>query len=126
MNLMNKNNQRGSLKWIIIIIIGLVLASYFFDFSVQETVEDEQTQSNFNYITTNVVSFWNEHLSTTAHYLWDDVFLDIIWSAFTENLESLREGENTVFEEFAPGVDLENTTAGVVNPPITAGFVDSE
>lgn len=125
----NNNREGGFIRWIIIIAIALVLASYFFDFSVQDAVEDEQTQSNFSYISTNVRQFWDNHLSTTAHYLWDDVFIDLLWDSFTANLEHLKEGENTIFEDSSPGVDLvdfEDTTGSVTNPPVTAGFVNTE
>ncbi|MCA9351192.1 hypothetical protein KC929_00250 [Patescibacteria group bacterium] len=98
------SKQQGSLKWIIIIIVALVLASYFFDFSVQNAVEDEQTQSNFNYVKTHVVGFYNAYLRNTAEYLWNDVIVDLLWESFIENLERIKEGQPTVFEDAAPGV----------------------
>jgi hypothetical protein len=125
MNIRYTKGERGALRWIIVAIIALVVASYFFDFSVQDAVEDEQTQSNFEYISTKVLEFWDEHLAVTAHYLWDDVFLEIIWAGFIENMERLREGDNTVFEDNAPGVDIE-TTGDVTNGPIEAGFVNAD
>ena len=89
--------------WLPLSIISRI--SFFFDFSVREAVEDEQTQDNFSYISTNAISFWNSHLKTTAHYLWDDVFIDLLWESFTENLTRLKDGEPTIFEELAPNVD---------------------
>ena len=52
-----KTGERGFIKWIIIIIIGLILASYFFDFSVQDAIEDERTQSNWEYIQTHYLVY---------------------------------------------------------------------
>ncbi len=136
--------QQGFIKWILVIIVAVVIASYFFDFSVQDAVEDEQTQENFGYISENVQSFWNEHLADPANYLWNDVFLGLIWSAFTSNMENLQNGEETIFDTSAPGVDLGTvignvggvarvkdmvneisnitTASSVVNKPITAGL----
>lgn len=122
-----KNKQKGVIRWILLVIIALVLASYFFNFSVEEAVEDEQTQQNANYISQQLDTLWNNHLAEPADYLWNDIFLDLIWSAFTENLERLRNGENTVYEDNAPGVELDiSTTADVTNDPIDAGFVQQD
>lgn len=120
-----QRGERGLIRWILLIIIALVLASYFFDFSVKEAVEDEQTQSNFSYIQTNLTELWNEHLKSTADYLWNNVFIDLIWESFVDNMERLKDGENTVFEDSSPGVDV-STTADNTNDPVTAGYVQDK
>lgn len=63
--------ERGSLKWIIIVIIAIIVASYFFDFNLQEAVEDEQTQSNFQYIINHIVEFYNQYLRPVVEYIWN-------------------------------------------------------
>lgn len=57
-----QTGERGFLKWIIMIVIAIIIASYFFDFNVQEAVEDEQTQSNFKYITTEIKDYYNDRI----------------------------------------------------------------
>lgn len=114
---MRNTKQKGSLKWIVLIILGLVVASYFFDFDIQEAVEDPQTQSNFHYITDNAKRLYNTYLHDTVQYLWNDVFIDLLWNSFIENLEHVKSGDPTIFENLAPSVDL-NTTADITNPPI--------
>ena len=100
-------------------VLSGVLASYFFDFSVKDAVEDEKTQENFEYISTESTSFYNKHLKGTAEYLWNDIFIDLLWESFTGNLQKIKDGDSTVFEELAPSVDTDlNTTAKVTNPPI--------
>jgi magnesium-transporting ATPase (P-type) len=61
----------GIIKWIIIIIAIIALASFFFDFSVQEVVEDEQTQENFQYIWTNLSSLYQTYLSHIINTIWN-------------------------------------------------------
>ena len=102
------NSKLGfiTLRFIIIIAIILVVASYFFNFSVQDAVENEQTQENFGYISQNLQSLWDNHLSDPANYLWNDVFLGLIWSSFTSNMQNLQNGENTILENSAPTVDF--------------------
>lgn len=69
----------GSIKWIILIILALVIASYFFDFNIQEAVEDEQTQSNFNYIKNNLITYYESYLKTPLDFFWNEIVINIIW-----------------------------------------------
>ena len=95
-----KRNQQGSLKWIIILAMGIIIASYFFDFSLQEAIEDEQTQSNWEYIRTNLIQFYETYLEEYVE-IFTNFFLEYIWEPLTENFENLRSGEPTVFDEAA-------------------------
>lgn len=101
-----RNTEQGSLKWIFIIIVALIIASFYFDFSIQEAVEDEQTQSNFTYLWNNIVTFYDTYLSEKVNYLWNDVFLDLIWSSFTENMQNIKEGDMTSIEIAAPSIEV--------------------
>ena len=64
------NSKLGfiTLRFIIIIAIILVVASYFFNFSVQDAVENEQTQENFGYIR-HTERLGKINLQTIAHYI---------------------------------------------------------
>jgi hypothetical protein len=104
---MKINKQKGGLvKWFLVIIAIIALASFFFDFSVQEVVEDEQTQENFGYIWTNVSYFYDTYLESSVSYLWNDIFIDLIWNNFTRDLGSMKAGEATSFETLAPRVEV--------------------
>ena len=124
MNTNIRTGERGLIKWILLIIIAIVLASYFFDFSVRDAVEDEQTQDNFGYIQTHTVSFWDKHLKSTANYLWDSIFIDLLWDSFNDKLQRIKDGEKNVFEDNSPGVGV-STVADSTNGPIPAGFVET-
>lgn len=105
---LHNNKTKGSLKWIIIIVVGIILASYFFDFSVKDAVEDEQTQSNFNYIKIEVSDFYNEHLKKHVDYIWKDIFVDLIWKSFVGDLEKMKAGETPDAFKAGPRVNIEN------------------
>lgn len=111
------HTQQGSIKWIVIIILALIVGSYFFDFSLKDAIEDEQTQENFDYVEEHSKRVYNNYLAKTVSYLWNDIFLDLLWDSFTENLEKIKEGKPTVFEEGASRVKY-GTTADVTNKPI--------
>lgn len=106
--LYRKTGKRGSLKWILVLAIGIVIASYFFDFSVQDAIEDEQTQSNFGYIRDNFVYLYDNYLRTTVEYLWNDIFIDLIWNTFIENMQNIKDGEPTILDEAAANISITN------------------
>ncbi len=104
---MKRKAQKGSLRWFIILVIAFIIASFYFDFDLKEAVEDEKTQSNFNYIKTHVVKFYNKNLSSHVDYLWNDIFIDIFWDSFVKDMKNLNLKEKTSFEKFAPSVEVQ-------------------
>lgn len=96
--LYKKTGKKGSLKWIFIILIAIVVASYFFDFDVQEAIEDEQTQSNLGYLRDNITLFYQEHLQE---------YVEPIFNFLRESLLSIINGESSGIENLAPIVNIE-------------------
>lgn len=95
------NLQAGfiRLKTLVIIILILVLLGMF-GVNVEEDVAgNENVQENVSYVWTGVLGFWNQYLSGPASYLWNDIFVDLIWGSFIVNMQALRNGESaTNFE----------------------------
>tara|TARA_B100001179_G_scaffold218677_1_gene191626 strand:+ start:86 stop:352 length:267 start_codon:yes stop_codon:yes gene_type:complete len=81
-----QTGERGFLKWIIMIAIAIIIASYFFDFNVQKAVEDEQTQSNFKYITTEIQDYYNDSIKP---------FIIDVWNSLEAFFEELNNKEET-------------------------------
>lgn len=103
MNTKNKK-EKGSIKWFILLVLGIIIASFYFNFDLQEAVEAEQTQSNFSYIKKNIIEFYNSYLKNTIDYLWNDIFIDLIWESFVENLKHIKAGELTTLEQANPDI----------------------
>lgn len=82
-------DQRGLINWIIIIIIAIVVLSYF-GFDIRAIVEDDDTQNNIGYVWGGVVYVWEHYLMGPLGYLWNDVFIDLIWDSFVENMERIK------------------------------------
>ncbi len=100
---MNVNKQKGGLvKWLIIIIALIALASYFFGFSIQDVVENPQTQANFHYVVDRVGPLYTQYIAPTIQFLWHDVFVRYVWSNVRSDLSSMRNGEPTLLEKLAP------------------------
>ncbi len=97
------NKQRGFIKWILIIIIAVIILSYF-GFDLRTIVESPETQGNLGYVWSIVAGVWTNYLAEPILYLWNDIFIDLLWDSFIDNLERLKGGESTTIEELSPEV----------------------
>lgn len=95
------NLQSGfiSLKTLVIIILILVILGMM-GINVEEDIAgNEEVQNNVSYVWSGVVSVWNNYLIGPASYLWNDVFVGLIWEGFIVNMQALRDGQSpTNFE----------------------------
>jgi len=96
-----KNDNRGLVRWIFIIIIAIIILSYF-GFDLRSIVEADDTQDNLGYVWGGVVMIWDNYLTKPVLYLWNDIFIDLIWSAFTENMGVIKGGGPVIDPELAP------------------------
>ncbi len=100
-----KNNasagKRGLIKMIVIIIIALLVLSYF-GINLRSLINAPTTQDNFTYVATSTTSVWNQYLKKPATYLWNDVFLDLIWAPAIDNLTKMKNGEPTNISSSSP------------------------
>lgn len=99
----NINNESGLVRLIIIIIIGIIVLSYF-GFNLQDIIESPQTQGNIGYVWGGVVYVWNTYLAGPVLWFWNDIFIDLLWSSFIDNITAIRNGGSGGFVDNAPGV----------------------
>jgi len=93
------NTQSGLIQWIILIIIAVLVLSYF-GFSLRDLGEDETTQDNFSFITEWLSFIWENYLREPAVWIWENI-ISFIWNdLFLENLQRLQGGEG--FNDIAP------------------------
>ena len=97
------NKQSGFIKFIVIVIIAIIILSYF-GFDLRAIVEAPGTQGNLGYVWGLVSDVWNNYLVGPISYLWNDIFIDLLWDSFVENLERIKGGEATTITELAPEV----------------------
>lgn len=96
------SKQSGFIKWVVIILIILIVLGYY-GFDVREIIESQQVQENIHYVWGFVVHVWDTYLKGPALYLWN-IWTDLIWSGFVENLQKLRGGQPDELQENAPSV----------------------
>lgn len=89
------------LKWIIIILIGLIVLGYL-GFDIRRAVEAPASKSNIEYVKNAIVYVWNSYLARPAKYLWNEVFIKLIWDTAIDNLKKIKEDKPTNIQTDLP------------------------
>jgi len=99
-----KNNFEKGISIISILILGfiLILVLSYFKISVRSIIESPEAQDNITYVGGGTRNLWNDYLEKPASYLWNDIFIDIFWASFVDNMERIRDGKPTDYENSAP------------------------
>lgn len=72
-------DSRGFIKYIIIIVIAIIILSYF-GFNLRGIVESDTSKGNFSYVWNGVVHIWKTYLAGPVLYVWNNVVVDIVWN----------------------------------------------
>lgn len=82
-----------NIRTLVIVVIILVVLGLM-GISVQhDIVENEGVQENTSYVLSGVVYVWDTYLVGPVDFLWNDVFVGIIWQAFIINMQRLIDGQ---------------------------------
>lgn len=104
--MINFNKEKGiSIIGILFLGFILILVLSYFNISVKSVVESPTGQENINYVGGGTRNLWNDYLKAPASYLWNDIFVNIFWKSFINNMERVRDGHPTDFELNAPAVN---------------------
>ncbi len=86
------------IKYIILALILIIVVS-FFGYDLKAIIEDPTTQNNLTYAWSGVTYVWNNYLQAPFSYLWNNIFLGILWQAFIHNLERADAGAPTELQD---------------------------
>lgn len=89
---MSKNNQKGLIKTIIVILIAIIVLSYL-GFDIKKIFESEYLQKNLNYVWDILRTVWENYLAKPAMFVWNRAIMpliDIIWKSFLAGLDKLK------------------------------------
>lgn len=81
--------KRGFIKLILLIIVALLVISYF-GINLRQLVSSPTTQDNVSYVASTTVAVWNDYLKGPVTYLWNKIFLDLIWLPAVANLKNQK------------------------------------
>jgi hypothetical protein len=96
-----KNDNRGLIQWIILILIAVIILSYF-GFDLRSIVESDTSQGNLSYLWGLGVTTWNSYLAQPVLYFWHNIFIDLLWDSFVENMQRIKAGQSTTIEDMSP------------------------
>jgi hypothetical protein len=89
------------IKWIIILVIGLIILGYL-GIDIRNVINSSTSQSNLGYVKEVVLHVWNTYLAKPAKYLWNEIFLKLVWSTAIDNLTKIKNGEPTNAQTSSP------------------------
>ena len=75
----NKQSGRMSLFGFIVLGIVLILLLSYFKVTVRGIIESPEGQDNVNYVQSIGQNIWQNYLQDPATYLWNDVWVPLIW-----------------------------------------------
>jgi hypothetical protein len=101
---MKRYNQ--GLVGLVIMLVVLILSVSYFGISIKNIAESPTSQSNFGYVKQVIVDIWTNYLAKPASYLYNDIWLNLCWRPFVDNLERIKSGRPTTIEP--PTLNLTN------------------
>jgi len=101
-----KKNNGISIVGILVLGAILLLVLGYFKISVREVVESPESQENIEYVKESTKSFWDKYLKDPARYLWNDIWVELFWRPFVENMQKLRDGMPTDLDKAADNLKV--------------------
>lgn len=93
--------EGGFIRTVILIVIALLVISYF-GINLRSLVSSPTTQDNVSYVASTTVNVWNGYLKVPATYLWNEVFVNLIWKPAIAGLKNAEWKSPTLFSSSTP------------------------
>lgn len=88
-----KKEQKGFISTIILVIIGLALLKYFFDWSIFDALASEEGKGTISYIRQLLDTIWS-YIKAPITFAWNKILwpvLEFTWQAFLALMEEGKE-----------------------------------
>ena len=104
----NFDNKNRGISILGILVLGflLILTLSYFNISIKGVVQGPAGQENIGYVKGATKSLWTRYLAEPAHYLWKDVWVDIFWKTFIQDMKNIRDGLPTTIDKATPRVNF--------------------
>lgn len=86
---------------IILIVIALIVLGYL-GYDVRTIINSEPVQKNLQYGKELALTIWYSYLEKPALYFWNNIFLDLLWTTFVDNMERIKAGQPTTLNINSP------------------------
>ncbi len=81
-----RNLKSGLIRTIVIIVIGILVLSYF-GFNIRQIAESKTSRENFSYVQEKMIYVWDNFLETPATFVWERIIIDLGWEPFQAALK---------------------------------------
>lgn len=88
MNQYQSQSGFGLLRFVLGVVILIVFISLLGYNIEQDVVQNEAVQSNFAYTVNWLSGVWSNHLASPILYVWNDIFIDLLWQPFVQSFLS--------------------------------------
>ncbi|MEX2052186.1 MAG: hypothetical protein WD991_00630 [Candidatus Paceibacterota bacterium] len=103
---LRENTKRGiSILGVLVLGVIIILVLSYFDISVKSVAESPTGQENFSYVGGVSRNLWNDYFREPLSYLWNEIWIELFWEPFVDNMERLRDGKPTDIELSLPTVN---------------------
>ncbi|MCR4330751.1 MAG: hypothetical protein NUV49_02635 [Patescibacteria group bacterium] len=103
MKKMQSRRQGGFVKLLVLFVILIIIISYF-GIDLRAIVESPETQGNLGYVWSLAVTLWDNYLARPVLYFWNNIFIDLLWESFVNNMERIKNGGSFDFIPNTPSV----------------------
>ncbi|MEK7152083.1 MAG: hypothetical protein AAB523_01125 [Patescibacteria group bacterium] len=103
MKKMLDKKQGGFIKLLVLFVILIVIISYL-GIDLRAIVQSPETQGNLGYVWGLVVTVWDNYLERPVLYFWNNIFINLLWESFVNNMERIKNGVPHDFILNAPSV----------------------
>lgn len=107
MDIFHKKQGGISIMGILILAVVLILVLSYFNISLRAVVESPTGQDNIGYVGGGTRNLWTTYLAGPASYLWNDVWINIFWQGFINNMERIRDGQPTDMDNAAKNLQIQ-------------------
>ena len=89
-------NQQGFIGLLLLVIVALIILSYF-RINIKNIIESETGKENFGYVWAILQKIWDfvegiwlNYLSTPVMFVWNELFVNLIWKGIITNLDKFK------------------------------------
>ena len=106
---MKNFNKKGGISILgaIVLTIIIILVLSYFNINIKAVVDSPTGQENINYVRGGTRNLWTTYLAGPVSYLWNDVWVNIFWKGFINNMERIRDGQPTDFDNAAKNLQVQ-------------------
>ena len=106
---MKNFSKRAGISILGLLVLGFIaiLVLSYFGVNIKSVVNSPTGQENLNYVGGGAETVWTKYFAGPAEYLWKDVWVNIFWQSFIDNMKRIRDGQPTNIDNAANNLKVQ-------------------